>query len=303
MGESDIVPITNNMNNFQAIPRAQEFNNPGIAIRCVALGICQAGIVRGFMDSKEAAKQAKAIIKHCDWRGDLGGVLGPSLFECNGDPIKYFNESQLAATRIDSALGGQPAKLYEAIESFESLVPTNFVPAQDQLPRIKPVVYKGKSAAYNRALVFDCEKANIVKIHEDLANVRALASYNFEIASTQIVLAHNLYLQNRKGEGSLFIYGKKFTEKEKKDLDKRIGLDQDGNPSQIFTTGYPYPESEFTNCPVTQIDVEAGDYVVFRADFPHKVATVCKPTKGYRVSWNGFFTLLYGTANELVYWT
>lgn len=296
-----------NKNNNLVIPKTELFDSPGKAIRSVVLGLCHAGIVRGYMDPTEADRQAEAIIEHCTLRDgrhpELGGVLGPSLFECDGDPMKYFDEAQLAGSKIHKALGGQPSKLYEAIESFESLLPPNSDLNQRQSLRIKPVVYKGKPAAYNRALVFDCANPNIVKIHEDLANVRAFpSSYNFEISQTQIILAHNLYLRNKKGEGSLFMYNKKFTEEEKKALDKKISK-ATGKLSQIATTGYPYPESEFEDCGKEQIDVEAGDYVVFRADYPHKVATVCKPTPGKRVSWNGFFTLLYGKEDELVYWT
>jgi hypothetical protein len=298
------MPNKNN-NNYLVIPKAQIFDNPGNAIRGVVLGFCQAGIVRGFMNPTEAENQAQAIVKNCKWRDglhpELGGVLGPSLFEYMDNPIEYFDNSLLAAAKINAALGKQPTELYEAINSFESLPSFNLGSNQGQ-PRIRPVVYKGKPAAYNRALVFDCANQTIVKIHEDLSNVRALASHNFEIAQTQIVLAHNLYLRNKKGEGSLFMYGKKFTDAEKIALDKKISK-ATGKPSLIATTGYPYPQSEFQNCPPTQIDVEAGDYVVFRADFPHKVETTCEPTPGYRVSWNGFFTLLYGRKNELVYWT
>jgi hypothetical protein len=154
------------------------------------------------------------------------------------------------------------------------------------------------AAAYSRALIFPAGGKKIVPIHEDLANVRALASFALEIADANIILAHNFYLKNRKGQGSLFMYGRKFSDSEKQELDR-----QSGPNSHIATTGYPYPDSVFEGVPVTRVDVESGDYVVFRADYPHKVANtteVQEEPDEFRVSWNGFLTLLN---DDLVYWT
>lgn len=183
--------------------------------------------------------------------------------------------------------------MYEAIEYFESYIPPDFAANR---PRIKPVVHLGMPASYIRALIFDSAQKTIVKIHEDLANLRALARRRIEISSTDMVIAHNLYLRNHPGEGSLFMYGKRLTLEQKRDLDERHG-------TSVATTGYPYPEDEFRDCPVTEISVKPGDYVAFRADYPHKVASSGTYTEGKRVSWNGFLTIRSGTTDELLYWT
>lgn len=163
--------------------------------------------------------------------------------------------------------------------------------------RIKPVVHIGMAATYVRALIFDSSQKTIVKIHEDLANVRVLARHDIEISSIDMVIAHNLYLRNHPGEGSLFMYGKRLTLEQKRDLDERYGT------NSIATSGYPYPEEEFRDCPVTEINVNPGDYVAFRADYPHKVASSGTYTEGKRVSWNGFLTTVSGATDELLYWT
>jgi hypothetical protein len=121
-----------------------------------------------------------------------------------------------------------------------------------------------------------------------------------EISQAEMVIAHNLYLQNEAGFGSLVVYNKQFTEKEKHE----IYIKYDTN---ILKTGYPYPEELFKNVDRLNIDVETGDYLVFRADYPH--AVVNHPNaiaqNEFRVSWNGFFTNLYPDSRmfELVYWT
>jgi len=280
-----------------AIPHAIEFSEPGLAIRAVMVGLCQAGIVRGYMDARDADAQASLILRDYDLRDEeheeLGGTLGPSLFEYENDPTEYFRQSLTAAGRINNTLSAHPDKMYEAIESFESYVPPDFCGMK---PRIKPVVHAGMAATYVRALIFDSAQPTIVKIHEDLANVRALAPHGIEIAWIDMVIAHNLYLRNHPGEGSLFMYGKRLTLEQKRDLDERYD-------TSIATTGYPYPEEEFRDCPVTEIDVNPGDYVAFRADYPHKVASSGTYTEGKRVSWNGFLTILNGETDELLYWT
>ncbi|MGP0591164.1 hypothetical protein ACTRXD_01325 [Nitrospira sp. T9] len=277
----------------------KEFNDPGKAIRAVASGICHAAKVPKLMDPKEADKQAEIILSDYDLRSDgvPGGTLGASLFGFPNNPLEYFKESIKANARILKNIGGVQVQLQNALDSFESLSQDEMHPENSY--RIKPVTHRGMSAAFYRALIFSSRSTVIVPIHEDLANVRALAPYNFEIASTDMILAHNLYLRNRPGEGTLFVYGKQLTEQDKRDLDAARGLN-------IFKTGYPYPEDIFKDSFMQEIEVETGDYVVFRADYPHKVANknIAKNTdEHFRVSWNGFMTLLYGQENQLVYWT
>jgi hypothetical protein len=281
-------PLTN------AAPLVKWFQCPAEAIREVITGLCHAGGVRGYLDKTECDRQADAILNGgYDARSDgvPGGTLGPSLFQHANDPIQYFYNSALAASRVQGVLGTtHPPHLVKAIEAFEALG-YGF--------RIRPMVYRGLPSAYNRALIFKSDQPVVVPIHEDVANVRALSSHGLEISGTDIILAHNLYLRNRPGEGSLYMYGKRFSHQEKLDLDRRIG-----NNSKIAETGYPYPESEFSHIPTTVLDVNAGDYVVFRADYPHKVANTSHFTNGWRVSWNGFFTCLSSAdPYQLVYWT
>ena len=226
-----------------AAPLAKTFSDPGTAIREVAVGLCHAGVVRGLIPLAEADRQATAILGNYKQRtsGVPGGTLGPSLFENAGDPLQYFRESALAGHLIATTLGSShPGALMAAIESFEAL---------GYGYRVRPVVYKGLPAAYNRALIFPSDSPVIVRIHEDEANVRALAPYNFEISSADIVLAHNLYLRNRTGEGPVYMYGKKFSDAEKVALD--IKYASENPPPQIAATGYPYPEAEFIGAPVS----------------------------------------------------
>ena len=92
------------------------------------------------------------------------------------------------------------------------------------------------------------------------------------------------------------MYGKKFTLAEKQALDAKHG-------TSIAATGHPYPENELQGRPVTEVKVNPGDYVAFRADYPHKVGSSGTYTNGKRVSWNGFLTVLPGAPDTLLYWT
>lgn len=86
------------------------------------------------------------------------------------------------------------------------------------------------------------------------------------------------------------MYGHQFSEQEKRTMDPGI-----------YEEGYPYDEELFKEVPKSVIEVGAGDYLVFRADYPHKVSNTKEIVSDqYRVSWNGFFTTV---GSSLVYWT
>jgi hypothetical protein len=244
------------------------------------------------MDPAEARRQTSLILAAYDRRTDgvPGGTLGPSLFQHARDPMEYFRQAAVAGARLQRFLGStHPQELLAAVASFERLEPGC---------RVRPVVHGGLPAAYNRALIFPRDAPSIVPIHEDLSSVRALAAHDVEIAGIDMVVGHNLYLDNRLGEGSLLMYGRKLSDEEKGALDRQLGPGSD-----IARRGFPYPQAELAGGPRAQLDVESGDYVVFRSDFPHEVASPAdRCGGGFRVSWNGFFAPLRG-GREVVYWT
>jgi hypothetical protein len=278
---------------YGASPIWREVEDPGRAIRYVMAGVYHAAVVRGLMTPEKADAQADAILRspHLDWHDGPPkyATLGPKLFRSSLPD--YFEESAISHWKVRETLGEDPEELFRALEAFEQLNPTFSV---------RPVVYRGRPAAYNRALVFEAapETGTLVETHEDLANVRAYSRLEtevggrglFEISSTNMVLAHNLYLRNVPGQGSLVMFGRQFTDREKEEIDPLI-----------YEEGYPYPDELFDGVPSSLIEVGAGDYVVFRADYPHKVVNTKRiKSDGYRVSWNGFFTTV---GNNLVYWT
>jgi len=265
-----------------AFPKVYEEKTPGRAIRKVQLGMAHACVVRKYLDADEAEKQAEAIVSSPAYKpredGVPGGTLGPTLFEKT--PVDYVNECALARAEILHALGREPDELYAALREFENLTGV----------KTRPVVFGGKPAAYNRALVFPAGKKTVIQAHEDLSNVRALADYGFEISEIDEVLGHNLYLRNMPGQGNLVMYGKKFSEDEKKEISK-----------EVYETGYPYPEELFHGVPKTVLEIGVGDYVCFRADYPHAVVNNSEvETDQLRVSWNGFLAMV---GDHLVYWT
>jgi hypothetical protein len=278
---------------YGAAPLWREVSDPGKAIRYVMTGIYHAAVVRRWMDPEKAEAQAQAVLDSPHLKWDEGppryATLGPKLFR--NSLTDYFSECAVSHWEIRDTLKGDPEELFRALELFEQLSPAYSV---------RPVVYRGRPAAYNRALVFEAAPTtgDLVGIHEDLSNVRAYARLEgevggrglFEISSTQMVLAHNLYLRNIPGQGTLVMYGKQFTDLEKKSMDPGI-----------YEDGYPYIEDLFEGRERSIIEVGAGDYLVFRADYPHKVANTKKiKSDDYRVSWNGFFTTV---GSNLVYWT
>lgn len=281
------------MSDYGATEIWKEVSDPGKAIRYVMTGIYHAAVVRGWMDPEKANAQAEAILNspHTQWEDGPPkyATLGPKLFR--NSLTRYFEECAVSHWKIRDTLGEEPEELFRALELFEQLSPAYSV---------RPVVYRGRPAAYNRALVFEAapETGDLVEIHEDLSNVRAYSRMEsevggrglFEISSTNMVLAHNLYLRNIPGQGTLVMYTKQLTDQEKRELD-----------TKIYEDGYPYPEELFDGIAKSVIEVGAGDYVVFRADYPHKVANTKKiESDQYRVSWNGFFTTV---GSSLVYWT
>jgi hypothetical protein len=283
-------------------PTCVEFSTIGEAIEGV-LSTVHAGIVRQFLTADEAEKQAAAIEASSKPRGQLGRFLGTSLFDHKALP-DYFLAAESVAAEIRSALGKEP-EFWNAISSFEQLS----LPQEPQRLRVRPVVHGGKPAAYCRGLAFDTKigEAAIVKIHEDLAKVQSLSAQGFEIADTEIVLAHNLYLRNQTGEGSLYMYGRKFDLNEKRAIDSRhkgTTPDNEIHHGTVAEEGYFYPELELTGHVAAKLDVRPGDYVVFRADYPHKVGSDPAPqAEGRRISWNGFLSPLFGDPSSLVYWT
>ena len=278
------------------------FDSPAHAIRAVISGAVHCGHVPKFLDdSKECERQAKAVEDNMKPRENSvgGGTLGPSLFENAQNPQAYFDDCARAGTIVENAIGKvMPASLRQVIRDFENLADYGY--------SVHPVVHHGQPAAYNRGLIFRSTSKEIVRIHEDLSNLKGLARFEFEIANASMVMAHNLYLRNTPSEGLLTMYGKRFTPEEKAQIDLDYAhLAPEERPA-VQASGYYYPDELLDGVHSETVQVETGDYLVFRADFPHKVHNADGESSfsgQQRVSWNGFFTIRHDGIDEVLYWT
>jgi len=269
-----------------------EFNGPGEAVRGILAGTCVVGIVRSFIDRDEAGMLADAILKEeLDPRtgGGLGGTLGPSLFDHRQNHERYFEKCCAPDDKYKRALLSVSAldirgKIRSLLESEKYDLP------------LKALMHNNQSSEYFRAFIFPTDVENPVGIHEDFTSVRSLRSRGLNMAAPNMIISHNLYLRNPDGLGILRVYNKKFTKNEKVDLDRKYNIN-------VSVNGYPYPRKELEAVVpsiMLEVSVRAGDYVVFRADYPHEVVNNGERQKGWRVSWNGFFTYVKGA---LVHWT